>query len=162
MLRMITGEVLPDAGTIEIGDTIRIGYLAQEEPAGIKPAPVKVKALHGQRARAHGRNVAENGEKGRIQSVEVANIPLFAPQQDEGNRRLHPLVGKAHEKQQQEPPERHRAQVRQDVGQRIAEDEQQQEKNQRERRGADEIGLFSALVHARLPSPAKALSRPLI
>ena len=32
MLRMITGEVLPDAGTIEIGDTIRIGYLAQEEP----------------------------------------------------------------------------------------------------------------------------------
>ncbi len=30
MLRMITGEVLPDAGTIEIGDTIRIGYLAQE------------------------------------------------------------------------------------------------------------------------------------
>ena len=31
MLRMITGEVLPDAGTIEIGDTIRIGYLRSEE-----------------------------------------------------------------------------------------------------------------------------------
>ncbi len=32
MLKMITGETLPDSGTIEIGDTIRIGYLAQEEP----------------------------------------------------------------------------------------------------------------------------------
>ena len=83
-----------------------------QRAAGIEPAPVKVKALHGQRARAHGRNVAENGEKGRIQSVKIANIPLFAPQQNEGDRRLHSLVGKTHEKQQQDAPERHRAQVR--------------------------------------------------
>ena len=30
-VKMIAGMVEPDAGTIEIGDTIRIGYLAQEE-----------------------------------------------------------------------------------------------------------------------------------
>lgn len=31
-IKMIIGQVLPDAGSIEIGETIRIGYLAQEEP----------------------------------------------------------------------------------------------------------------------------------
>lgn len=32
LLKMIMGQVLPDEGSIEIGDTIKIGYLAQEEP----------------------------------------------------------------------------------------------------------------------------------
>ena len=32
LIKMIAGEIQPDSGSIEIGDTIRIGYLAQEEP----------------------------------------------------------------------------------------------------------------------------------
>lgn len=32
LLKMIAGIASPDSGTIEIGETIRIGYLAQEEP----------------------------------------------------------------------------------------------------------------------------------
>jgi ABC transport system ATP-binding/permease protein len=30
LLKMITGEVIPDEGTIEIGDTVKIGYYSQE------------------------------------------------------------------------------------------------------------------------------------
>lgn len=32
LMRLLVGETEPDSGTIEIGETIRIGYLAQEEP----------------------------------------------------------------------------------------------------------------------------------
>lgn len=32
LLRMIAGEILPDTGTVEIGETIKIGYFAQEVP----------------------------------------------------------------------------------------------------------------------------------
>lgn len=31
LLKMIAGEILPDKGTIEIGETVRIGYFAQED-----------------------------------------------------------------------------------------------------------------------------------
>lgn len=31
LLKMIAGEVLPDSGSIEIGETVKIGYFAQEE-----------------------------------------------------------------------------------------------------------------------------------
>lgn len=32
LMKLLMGEIKPDSGTIEIGETIRIGYLAQEEP----------------------------------------------------------------------------------------------------------------------------------
>ncbi len=32
LIKMAAGEILPDSGSIEIGETIKIGYLAQEEP----------------------------------------------------------------------------------------------------------------------------------
>lgn len=32
LIKMIAGQIKPDAGEIEIGETIKIGYLAQEEP----------------------------------------------------------------------------------------------------------------------------------
>src|SRR5699024_453726 len=32
LIKMMAGMMQPDSGNIEIGDTIRIGYLAQEEP----------------------------------------------------------------------------------------------------------------------------------
>lgn len=31
LLKMIAGEILPDTGNVEIGDTVKIGYFAQEE-----------------------------------------------------------------------------------------------------------------------------------
>ena len=31
LLRMIAGETEPDQGSVEVGETIRIGYFAQEE-----------------------------------------------------------------------------------------------------------------------------------
>ena len=33
LLKMIAGIVQPDSGTIEIGETVKIGYFAQEEQA---------------------------------------------------------------------------------------------------------------------------------
>lgn len=32
LIKMAAGEILPDSGSIEVGETIKIGYLAQEEP----------------------------------------------------------------------------------------------------------------------------------
>ena len=32
LMKIIAGTVLPDSGTVEIGDTVKIGYFAQEEP----------------------------------------------------------------------------------------------------------------------------------
>lgn len=32
LMKIIAGIVLPDSGTVEIGDTVKIGYFAQEEP----------------------------------------------------------------------------------------------------------------------------------
>ena len=32
LIKMAAGEILPDSGSIEVGETIEIGYLAQEEP----------------------------------------------------------------------------------------------------------------------------------
>ena len=119
--------------------------------ARVQASSVKVKALHGQRARAHGRNVAEHAEEGRIQRVGKAHVLLFAPQQDKADRRFHPLVGKAEHEQQQNAPERHGAQVGQDLRQRVSEDEQKRGKKQRKRDRADEIGFFPAPVHACSP-----------
>ena len=31
LMKMIAGQVIPDSGNIEIGETIKIGYFAQEE-----------------------------------------------------------------------------------------------------------------------------------
>ena len=57
------------------GDVVAKTRLAAEElyrstrAACVNPSSVKVKALHGQRARAHGRDVTEHAEEGRIQCV---------------------------------------------------------------------------------------------
>lgn len=36
LVKMITGSVIPDSGNVEIGDTVKIGYYAQE-PVGMNP-----------------------------------------------------------------------------------------------------------------------------
>lgn len=71
LIKMIAGAVKPDAGEIEIGDTIKIGYLAQEEPD----------MESNQRVIDYIKDIAEyvQTKEGRISASQMLERFLFTP-----------------------------------------------------------------------------------
>ena len=111
------------------------------EPAAcVQASPVKVKALHRQRARTQRRDIAEHAEECHAQRVNKRAVRLFVVDDDEAQHRFHRLVGKAECEQEQHTPERHSTQVLDDIGQHVAENKDDGNKDQRQRETADEIG----------------------
>ena len=71
LLKMIAGEVKPDQGTIEIGETVRIGYFAQEE----REMNDKERVID------YVKDIAEyiNTREGRISASQMLERFLFTP-----------------------------------------------------------------------------------
>lgn len=71
LLKMIAGEVLPDSGSIEIGDTVKIGYFAQEEQ----------EMNDNERVIDYVKDIAEyiNTREGRISASVMLERFLFTP-----------------------------------------------------------------------------------
>ena len=122
-----------------------------ESAACVQPASVKAVALHGQRPCAHRRNVAEHAEKRDAQRVSQGAVRLFVVNDDKAHCGFHRLVGNAEHNQEQNAPERYGAQVFPDAGQRVAENEDHERKNQCQRKRADKIGVPPFPFHCRFP-----------
>ena len=71
LIKMIAGMVQPDSGTIEIGQTVKIGYFAQEEPM----------MDDRQRVIDYVRDIAEyiNTREGKISASAMLERFLFTP-----------------------------------------------------------------------------------
>lgn len=71
LLKMIAGEVQPDHGTIEIGETVKIGYFAQEE----------LEMNDKERVIDYVKDIAEyiNTKEGRISASQMLERFLFTP-----------------------------------------------------------------------------------
>lgn len=78
LMKMIMGEVIPDQGRIEIGQTVKIGYFAQEVSADEMPPEQKVIDYI--------RDVAEyvETEEGRISAARLLEKFLFAGEDQYG------------------------------------------------------------------------------
>ena len=46
LMKMIAGQVIPDSGNIEIGETIKIGYFAQEDTVFFSLLPTISRSAH--------------------------------------------------------------------------------------------------------------------
>ncbi len=71
LLKMITGEIMPDSGRVELGETIKLGYFAQELP----------KMDENQRVIDYVRDIAEYipTRDGRITASQMLERFLFTP-----------------------------------------------------------------------------------
>ena len=71
LVKMITGEILPDSGSVEIGDTVRIGYFMQEN----EPMDLSLRVID------YIRNIAEFIEtsEGKISASRMLERFLFTP-----------------------------------------------------------------------------------
>ena len=77
LMKMITGEIAPDSGHIELGQTVKIGYYAQEIGGEMKP---------GQRVIDYIRDVAEfvDTPEGKVSAAKMLERFLFAGEDQYG------------------------------------------------------------------------------